>query len=85
MVTDYFAGSFYNNVTQMINTLCPLPAKFPAGCLIRGKDNKRANRLGIARRIGIVMKVSSYGYYTLLMADTGIEESYSYERDLEAV
>lgn len=84
MMTDYFAGSFYDNVTQMINTLCPPPAKFPIGSLLKGKDNKRANRLGIAGRVGIVTSVNSYGCYMLLMSDTGQEERYSYERDLEA-
>ncbi len=83
-MTDYFAGSFYDNATQMINTLCPLPPKFPAGSLVRGKNNKRAGRLGIAGRYGLVTHVNSYSCYTLLMTDTGREERYSYERDLEA-
>ena len=84
MMTDYFAGSFYDNATQMINALCPPPAKFPVGSLVKGKDNKRANRLGFANRVGLVTKVSTYGQYVMLMSDTGLEETYSYERDLEA-
>ena len=84
-MTDYFAGSFYDNATQMINTLCPPPAKFPPGSLVMGKNSKRADRLGIAGRVGIVTNVNSYGSYKLLMSDTGLEERYSYERDLEAV
>ena len=84
-MTDYFAGSFYDNATQMINTLCPPPAKFSAGSLVVGKNNKRADRLGIAGRLGIVTNVNSYGCYTLLMSDTGQEERYSYERDLQGL
>ena len=84
-MTDYYAGSFFDNATQMINVLCPPPAKFPAGSLLVGKNNKRADRLGIAGRYGIVTSVNSYGCYMLLMSDTGHEERYSYERDLELV
>ena len=84
-MTDYFAGSFYDNATQMINALCPPPAKFPVGTLVKGKDNKRAGRLGMSGRVGLVTQISTYGSYKLLMSDTGHEESYSYERDLEMV
>ena len=83
MMTDYFAGSFYNNATQMINTLSPPPPKFPVGSLVRGKDNKRANRFGMSGRVALVTDISKYGGYKLLMSDTGLEETYVYERDLE--
>jgi hypothetical protein len=82
-MTDYFAGSFYNNCTQMLNAIDPRPPKFPEGSLVRGKNNKRAMRLGISGRIGLVTKINSYSYYILLMTDTGQTERYSYERDLE--
>ncbi len=83
-MTDYFAGSFYDNATQMINTLCPPPAKFPVGSLVKGKNSKRAERLGMSGRVGLVTQISKYNGYKLLMSDTGLEESYAYERDLEA-
>ena len=85
LMTDYYAGSFYDNATQMINTLCPPPPKFPVGTLVKGKNNKRASRLGFAERCGLVTHVNHYGCYMLLMSDTGLEERYSYERDLEMV
>ena len=84
-MTDYFAGSFYDNATQMINTLCPPPPKFPTGALIRGKDTKRANRLGVAGRVGIVESISKYGDYLILWCDNYKHERYAYERDLELV
>ena len=84
-MTDYFAGSFYNNCTQMLNAIDPPPPKFSEGTLVRGKNNKRANRLGVAGRTGLVTKVNSYRCYNLLMSDTGQLERYSYERDLEAI
>ena len=83
MMTDYFAGSFYDNATQMINILCPPPPKFQVGSLVRGKDNKRAKRMGMSGRVGLITHIGHYGTYKLLMADTGVEEPYSYERDLE--
>ena len=84
-MTDYFPGSYYDNCTQMLNVIDPPAPKFVLGSLIRGKNNKRADRLGIAGRYGIVTRVQSYGCYMLLMSDTGQEERYSYERDLELV
>ena len=82
-MTDYFAGSFYDNATQMINTLCPPPPKFPVGSLVKYKNNKRTNRYGNVGRVGLVTQISAYGAYKMLMSDTGSEELYSYERDLE--
>ena len=84
-MTDYFAGSFYNNCAQMLNAIDPPPAKFLPGNLIRGKDNKRANRMGIAGRLGLVTKLLSYGSYQIMWCDTNETRSYSYERDLELI
>jgi len=56
--TDYFAGSFRDNVTQVCESLLPSPPKYPAGSLVRGKDNKRATRFGFAGKIGLVTKTT---------------------------
>ena len=85
MMTDYFAGSFYDNATQMINALCPPEPKFSIGSLVKYKDNKRTKRHGNTGRMGLVTQHTAYGAYRLLMSDTGEEELYSYERDLEKV
>ena len=84
-MVDYFAGSFYDNCAQMIHAIQPPEPKFPEGTLVRGKDNKRANRFGIANRVGLVTSVSNYGSYHILWTDTGAADNYSYERDLEEV
>ena len=84
-MTDYFAGAFFNNCTQMLNAIDPPPSKFTEGSLVRGKNNKRAARLGVAGRTALITKVNSYGCYMLLMSDTGQTERYSYERDLELI
>ena len=60
--SDYFAGSFRDNATQMIQSILPPPAKFKPGQLVQGKDNKRANRRGYAGLTGLVTDSGSGGY-----------------------
>tara|TARA_B100001250_G_scaffold392749_2_gene394812 strand:+ start:155 stop:655 length:501 start_codon:yes stop_codon:yes gene_type:complete len=56
--TDYFPGTFWRNATQLIDRLQSPPAKYPAGVLVRGKQNKRAIRQGYAGKVGLVVKNS---------------------------
>ena len=63
--TDYYAGSFRDNLTQVLHSLLPPPAKYPAGSLIRGKDNKRATRCGYAGKVGLVMAAASGSYLSV--------------------
>ena len=56
--TDYYPGTFWDNGTQAIDRLCPPPPKFKPGSLVRGKDNKRAQRLGYAGQTALVTKAS---------------------------
>ncbi len=60
IMTDYFAGSFFDNVTQMIRFVKPPAPKFELGALVKGKDNKRANRQGYANRVGVVTRTGRY-------------------------
>ena len=53
--SDYSAGSFRDNITQVCESLLPSPPKYPVGSLVRGKQNKRATRQGYAGRVGLVM------------------------------
>jgi hypothetical protein len=88
--TDYHAGSFRDNITQVCESLLSTPPKFPAGSLVRGKDNKRAIRHGFSGKIGLVTKSHSGGSYNVDW--NGAEPSrksyyaltYS-ERDLERI
>jgi len=59
-MVDYFAGSFMDNVTQLINYVKPPTPKFELGTLVKGKDNKRANRQGYANRVGVVIRAGRY-------------------------
>jgi hypothetical protein len=84
--TDYFPGSFWNNITQALNYIVPLPAKYPVGSLIRFKDNKRMNRSKMAGKIALVIEAASGGSYKVQY--DGSQDRYNpyySERDLELV
>ena len=53
--SDYFAGSFRKNISQVCESLLSTPPKYTAGQLVRGKQTKRAIRHGIAGRVGLVV------------------------------
>ena len=59
-MTDYFAGSYRDNCTQWLHALKAPEPKFPVGCLVQGKDNKRANRMGYAGKVGLVVAAGDY-------------------------
>ena len=61
LYSDYYAGSFRDNATQMIHSLLPPPPKFTPGQLVRGKDNKRATRQGYAGLTGLVTDAGTGG------------------------
>jgi len=65
LYTDYFAGSYRDNPSQLLNALAPPPNKFSIGMLVEGKQNKRAQRLGYAGKIGLVRELSGSDYVKL--------------------
>ena len=86
--TDYHAGSYRENLTQVLHILLPPPSKYPAGSLVRGKANKRATRCGYAGKVGLVMKADGGSY--LHVAWTGEPKpTYGWpcvpQRDIERV
>ena len=62
LYSDYHAGSFRDNITQVCESLLPKPAKYPVGSLVRGRQNKRAIRRGYAGLVGLVTKANPGGY-----------------------
>tara|TARA_B100000676_G_scaffold212890_1_gene209315 strand:- start:76 stop:534 length:459 start_codon:yes stop_codon:yes gene_type:complete len=84
MYTDYHAGSFRDNLTQLLHSMKPPPCKFKAGQLVRGKQSKRAQRWGFAGLTGMVTKEASD---SVCIDWIGIDRSDSYiaTRDLELV
>jgi len=86
IMTDYFAGSFHDNASQMLHWFKPPAAKFPVGTLVRGKGNKRATRQGYAGKTGLVMEASTYPKVQWLGEEYPPRYNYGYpERDLELV
>ena len=85
-MTDYFAGSFYDNGTQLLHSFKQPEPKFAVGCLVRGKNNKRATRQGYAGKTGLVMEAGPYTKIQWLGEEYPPRYNYGYpERDLELV
>ena len=82
--TDYFAGYFVDNVTQLIHACKPPEPKYKPGQLVRGKQNKRAKRWGFAGKVGLVTDSGS-GQARVLWNGEEPTRSYFSERDLELV
>ena len=84
--TDYFAGSFVDNLTQALNWVAPLPPKYPIGSLVRFKDNKRNTRWNIAGMLALVTNAGGGGNYQLQYPGQPERYGMTYsERDLELV
>ena len=81
--SDYFAGYHLKNATQFLHALKQPDSKYPEGALVRGRQNKRATRHGIAGVVGVVIEIGSYGGYNILWNGKEEVSSYPYERDLE--
>jgi len=85
--TDYYAGSFVDNITQALNWVAPLPAKYPVGSLVRFKQNKRNARANLVGEIRLVTEAATGGNYKLLNASkqSQVYSPYYCERDIERV
>ena len=84
--TDYFPGCFYDNITQALNTLAPLPPKYSVGSLVRFKSNKRNHRWNLAGKVALVIQAEAGGNYKLQY--DGVDERYNpfyAQRDIELV
>ena len=90
LYSDYHAGYFVENVTQLIHSVKPPEPKYKAGVLVRGKDNKRAIRQGYAGKIGLVTEASNKYVRVRWVGETDAQIKHRYnmnypERDLELV
>ena len=84
--TDYFPGCFYDNITQALNSIAPLPPKYSVGSLVRFKSNKRNHRWNLAGKVALVIQAEAGGIYKLQY--DGVDERYNpfyAQRDLELV
>jgi hypothetical protein len=57
--SDYYAGSFRSNITQVCESLLSSLPKYPAGTLVRGKQTKRARRWGFSDKVGLVIDTNT--------------------------
>jgi hypothetical protein len=84
--TDYFAGTFADNLTQALNWCAPLPPKYPAGSLVRFKDNKRNGRSRLTGIVALVIEAKTGGNYKVQYAGQKDRyHPYFSERDLERI
>ena len=84
--TDYFPGCFYDNITQALNSIAPLPPKYSVGSLVRFKSNKRTHRWNLAGKVALVIQAEAGGNYKLQY--DGVDERYNpfyAQRDIELV
>ena len=84
--TDYFPGCFFDNITQALNYMAPLPPKYPVGSLVRFKSNKRNHRWNLAGKVALVIQAEAGGNYKLQY--DGVDERYNpfyAQRDIELV
>ena len=84
--TDYFPGTFWDNITQALNTIAPLPPKYSVGSLVRFKSNKRNHRWKLAGKVALVVQAEAGGNYKLQY--DGVDERYNpffAQRDIELV
>ena len=84
--TDYFPGCFYDNITQALNSIAPLPPKYSVGSLVRFKSNKRNHRWNLAGKVALVIQAEAGGNYKLQYE--GSEDRYNpfyAQRDIERV
>ena len=84
--TDYFPGTFWDNITQALNSIAPLPPKYPVGSLVRFKDNKRNGRWKLSGKIALVMEANTGGNYKVQYdGSQNRYDPYYSERDLERI
>ena len=84
--SDYFAGSFTESITQALNWVAPLPPKYPAGSLVRFKENKRNGRAKVTGIVALVMESTTGGNYKVqYVGSQDRYDPYFSERDLERI
>lgn len=82
--TDYFAGTYLDNASQMVDWISPPGSKFAVGQLVRAKDNKRMGRYRLAGDVGIVTSVGNNKCCKVQWtADPARNTGFLSDRDLE--
>jgi hypothetical protein len=81
--TDYFAGTYLDNASQMVDWISPPGSKFAVGQLVRAKSNKRMTRYSLAGDVGIVTNTGNKSCKVQWTADPARNTGFLADRDLE--
>ena len=54
LMVDYHAGYFLDNISQALDSVAPVPPKYPVGSVVVFKDSKRNQRQKLAGIIAVV-------------------------------
>jgi hypothetical protein len=68
-MTDYFPGFYPDNITQLLNYICPPPPKYKVGSLVEGRAKQPKRSVHLAGKQGLVLSHMTYGGYMILWAD----------------
>ena len=55
LMVDYHAGYFLDNISQALDSVAPVPPKYPVGSVVVFKDSKRNQRWKLAGIIAVVV------------------------------
>jgi len=81
--TDYFPGCYLDNITQLLNYMCPPPPKYKVGSLVEGRAKQPKLTAYLAGKPGLVLSHLTYGGYMVLWADK--TKSQVRERSLQLI
>ena len=82
LMTDYFAGTFHDNLTQALSWLKPPPSKFKKGDTVKFKDTKKNVRWRRAGKIGVVITDLASTDHWCVVEPNGTKHTYCGVRDI---
>ena len=83
--TDYFAGTYHDNLTQALRWLKPPPSKFKKGDSVKFKDTKKNVRWRRAGKVGIVITDEANTDAWCVLLPDGTKQTYCGVRDIGLV
>ena len=80
--TDYFAGTYHDNLTQALSWLKPPPSKFKKGDTVKFKNTKKNIRWHRANKVGIVVTDEANTDRWCVLLPDGTKHTYCGVRDI---
>ena len=81
-MTDYFAGTYHDNLTQALSWLKPPPSKFKKGDSVKFKNTKKNIRWRRAGKVGIVVTDEANTDVWCVLLPDGTKQTYCGVRDI---